>query len=110
MTVSSFWSPFGPSLIVVVPFCTNWNQVPVSGTVSTSVIKSAIIKVGRMAMSKPLNAQSLTTLIPRAEMFARTFQMSSFESNVGNQYRFVPTYLSELSVRFVCVLEPDESD
>ena len=36
MTLSSFWSPFGPSFIVVVPLATSWNQVPFSGIVSTS--------------------------------------------------------------------------
>jgi hypothetical protein len=62
-----------------------------------------------MAMDKPLNAHSLTTLIPREEMFARTFQMSSFDSNVGSQYKFVPTYLSELLMRCIYTLDRDKS-
>jgi hypothetical protein len=47
-------------------------------------------------MNEPLNAQILITLIPVSDMFFSTFQMSSFDSNVGSQYKFVPTNLSEL--------------
>jgi hypothetical protein len=36
------------------------------------------------------------TLMPVSEMFFSTFQMSSFVSNVGSQYKLVPTNLSEL--------------
>lgn len=36
--------------------------------------------------------------------------MSSFDSNVGSQYKFVPTYLSELLMRCIYTLDRDESD
>lgn len=37
-TLSSFWRPFGPRLTDVVPLAMSWNQVPLTGIVSTSVI------------------------------------------------------------------------
>jgi hypothetical protein len=47
-------------------------------------------------MNEPLNAQILMTLIPVSDTSFSAFQMSSFDSNVGNQYKLVPTNLSEL--------------
>jgi hypothetical protein len=47
-------------------------------------------------MNEPLKAQILMTLMPVSDIFFNTFQMSSFDSNVGSQYKLVPTNLSEL--------------
>lgn len=44
----------------------------------------------------PLNAQTLTTLIPAADILPSVLSMSSSEFNVGNQYALVPTNVNWL--------------
>ena len=97
-TVSSLWRPLGPLLIVVVPLPINWNHVPLSGTVRTSVTwLSWTIALMRWQRDRPLNAHVLTTEIPRLAMLARVASISASEFNTDNQYAFVPTNFNLLN-------------